>query len=559
MMLNETLLSQKKGALLAKIFSSTIEDYKLRDFYTYFYTVAKTLTGDPVPYTRTDKGEELVRLVGKTQNVVIEAFRGFFKTDVVLHRAIHLAVTEHENTLILAATDALAQEKVLRIKKFMEASPEMKRFVPSLDKNVPWNGSVLSIVDSDRPIKKEKFNDKTGKTELYYAQRVIATITIQSFKSKTRGGRADNIIMDDLVIEDTSSTIEQINELQKYLSSVVIPIMNKGESRFYVVGTPQHKKDYLAQCMNSKLFDKFFLPIKVDGKFTNLPNAKQLVDAMKHTSKPFVQGSKWFKQQVARMAPNGRENHPSIKKEYYLEIIDSGSSIFNDATLNKAKREHLSFGYTPKLGNRVRVIGIDPSASLDADKAKKENRDYSTVMVADYDGESNDIYILEMGRTRDLAEFEKMVAAMVLRFDPDCLSYEGWALSNVVQGNILNMHKDKKGFLIDTKKKNKERAIIDTLSYFTNSLVHVPYRTEEDHNKADVFFDEFKNIHKASHHDDLADAFVRCIEGALKKIKESATETALDSSIAEMWEGFETPKKKNPNSVRMGTISQKQA
>ena len=547
--MNTNLSAIKTSSLDLGVLITRLEDERIKDFPQYFWSIARPTKGDYAknPFVKTPDGTKLINMLEDTTFCVISAYRGFFKTDSVLHRAIHLAITQGEDTMIFAETDALAEALNERILNFMNTTPEMDRYRPSR-KEIPWNKKRLCFVDKLRPITRKKWNKKTKSYEVVYEERKIGSIFTSSYKSKSRGGRSKNIILDDIVTEGTSSNISDIKKLREYISTVLIPMVNSEGGRLFLVGTPQHKSDYLNELLNSPegMCDKFFLPIRdKNGKMNGQPTPEYIKWYTKKYGSIFRQGEKWFKEQVIKMDHMLLEDSPFVQKEYFLKIKNNTGGFFHDMMLNKNINQSTSYGAIPKGRNTIRIIGIDPMGTLDVEKAEENKSDYATAMVLDYNTETHNMKVLEIARTRDLEKWEDTIKSWVMAFEPDALSYEGWGLSNVIQDSLLNSYS--KEFIIDTKSKNKIEAIINKISIFSSGMIELPYQFESDKLKTDMFFEELKNIQDKKTHDDICDSFVRCVEAAKIIIKKNREEEIPEFNINvynKFFTKFKTPDKK---------------
>ena len=83
--------------------------------------------------------------------MVCVAFRGFAKSEGALHGAIHAAITQGMQILIVSETDTLAYEKITRIKKFLKSSKALERFVDYDNKAVAWSKEKVEFVDKKNP------------------------------------------------------------------------------------------------------------------------------------------------------------------------------------------------------------------------------------------------------------------------------------------------------------------------------------------------------------------------------------------------------------------------
>lgn len=513
----------REAALLAKVVSDKLEDAKMKSFEYYMREIAVIPQGtfSGLPYVLSEKNIEFIKLIEKSDNLITMMYRGGAKSDfTTCHRSIHLAITEGSDTKIVCENEGQAKAHINNIMKALMKNPKMKRFIPENNTRrfISWKSDIITLVDNNVKIKHSYIDTKSGKEKYTYIPKQLGTIQGISYNSGKRGGRARNIVFDDIVTETTSSKPESRKLLATTIASKIVPMMNESGTRFYFNGTPQHPDDLLHQYINSGQFDTFILPVKDSkGNFTNQPGPDVLMAYKKKYGKVFVQDEEWYIRQVSRMSPNNSDQHENFQKEYYLKLPKKDDGFFKNSVLNKSKNYNRTMGVPIKKDGWVRVMGIDPQGHIDGlSKEKNSKHDNGTICIIDFNIENFKICVVNMTAVDNMKEWEHEVIHQAVYFDIDAIGYEGWGLSTLAQKNVLEKFQDRgDDFLIDSKAPNKEAAIRNLLSYFLADQIDIPYATDKDQEEVDKFFYELKNIGDKNVHDDRPDALVRAIDAAI--------------------------------------------
>lgn len=561
-MISSELMAKRSSALFARIVEDKISEKKYSSFESFFFDVFRPLKLNDSYYrkrfVKTTGLQKAIESISSNRFVLLEAFRGFAKTDLALGRAVHLGISTHEDVIIFTETGNSAKERIERLTSFVKNSPFLKRYVPVVKEGIKWNANEITFVDNDNPIVVEELDDNM-KLVNKYKPRKIFSISCVGISSGFRGLRANHIIFDDVVTERTSSTLEGIALLEETIVTKAFPLSNQKGGTILFIGTPQNKRDFIHKLRRKQLFKKVFIPIKnAKGEMNNLPLEGEIEKALKYTNKPFIQDKEWFDEQVQKMSDSGSESHPYIQKEYFLNIVNSQASVFTDGIISRCKSENLSMGFYPKRDNCYRIMGIDPNGTLNAEEARVNNKDYAAILIADYNYVTNEIFLLEVGRTHDINKWEEMIFSMFSRLDCDYIAYEGYGFSNVMQDKILSSYgkynaisSNKDDILIDSKSStSKENAILNLLSYFSEGKVYMPYSSDNDKKKADTLIEELQSVGgRNSIHDDLADCLVRVQLAAIKLKKDTNQIKPLDDEFMNFLSG-KKPQNKNVSEVK---------
>lgn len=418
---------------------------------------------------------------------VIEAYRGFGKSELISYSwVLWRAEMYNESAIIFSANEDLAYQKLDLIRNCIEIeNPSLNYMCSKGISGMTWNRGEIWLINKNDPIY------MPDGTQSY---RIMAKLYARSIKGTSRGLHVKNIVGDDIVVEDNSSTYEMKEQTKKQFYAATIPIRVRN-SRMVVIGTPQSDDDLLSDLAadTNKYWAKCIIPV---------------TDNLGRPSCPELgHDAHWITQQRAL------QGELAFQQEYQLKVIDETSSIFKWEFLNKAKmlNEIMMYEHVKRV-NEIVVLGTDYAVVDSKIKAEKNDTDYFAMVVLSYNTISRKRRVLNIYRERGI-KFSSQLAMTRLwmsKYQCDYLAIETHGFLDTARQELEAELKDVPIFDTGSKagKFDKYTGIPSMLYAWEKDFFEVPYADTMSQTMANILFGELNELGKSAH-DDVADALFR--------------------------------------------------
>ena len=478
-----------------------------------------------IPYTRkryniTPLHNKCIETVMENLFTLLMAYRGFGKTDLVSYCfVLWRAEMWGEDSLILSANENLAYLKLDLIRNAIESDNEELRYMYSGDmSNYIWNRGEIHLIDRNKASVREVMNPRTGIVEQKASYGIKAKIYARSLFAISRGIHVDNIILDDGVVEQNSSSFELMQQTKNIFHSAITPI-RLPDSRMIVVGTPQSDEDLLMTLRKNPAFKSLIIPALNEK---NEPVCPEL------HSREFINQQRVL---VGEM---------TFQQEYMLRPKSEINTDFTYEILNKCRNFDIKFeSYYTKSSKEKIYIGTDFSIKDDPNEAETKDTDYFSLVAIAYNTETNKRRVLAMHRERGLGYSRQIDLAInwYFRFEADGLCTEKHGFLDIFNQIAKAVSSDIN--IIDTGnnagKFDKTKGIPSMKWEWERKLWDIPCGDELSLSYCNILFNELNQL-GASKHDDVADALFRAAKACLSDNDEAdvtytPSQRAIQSSL----------------------------
>lgn len=447
----------------------------------------------------TKEHNKAISLVQDNDFTLAEAFRGFGKT-LLYDFAYPLWRGDMwgEDSLILSANIDLAYQKLDAIRTSCEYdNPGLANLCSQTLDGYTWNRGEIWLIDKDQPIHSTFTDPVTGNVSIRTSYRVKAKVYARSILSTSRGLHVKNIIADDIVVEENSKSYEQRRQVIHQFKAAIVPIRRKG-SRLIVTGTPQHEEDLLAALKANKEWAKFILPAL--DRYNN-PTCPELYDR------------EWISQQRKLMGET------IFMQEYQLIPVSNQNAIFGDPILEAAKNYKLKMvdTYSPTLQEKV-FIGTDYAVIDDKARAERNKTDYFAISAVSLNLETGIRKLLNLHYERGISYSDQLFITRqwIEKFHASAACMELHGFLDVYRQELQRQLQtgENKNFPIEDTgsrqgKFDKFAGIPSMIYSWERKLWEIPYGDEISVEKANVLFNQLKELGKSNSKDDVADCIFR--------------------------------------------------
>ena len=388
-----------------------------------------------------------------------------------------MAPRDHGKSSSLARAYPLWKIKYDRwVKEVMVLGPDQPSAVENLDKIK----DLLTSRPSLRYLVPKKRRDTFfSRTEIELTNG--KTIKAKGVGSPLRGRHPQLIIMDDVLNESNSLTMEHQAETRRHLNEVIIPMKDKGQAwqkaqgyrpQLVVVGTAQDKNDMYHELQNNEEYIGEKLQAVLDDETEKVlwPERYTYDDLMA------------LKRKVGAVA---------FSKEYQNNPLSEETTIFPPSLFEPLKDKNLSYINTYE-GNMAVYMGVDFNVpgSMDGD--------FTVIYIIMWDSDSKEFIPLNYWRKR-AGSLQEQVHEIELWCNKFNITM-GYLEDNLFQGVYTNLFAQKSALplvghtVTSGKKGSLEHGILSFRPQFENGVWRFPYKTNLDRQKTDLMIEEFNGV-----------------------------------------------------------------
>lgn len=363
----------------------------------------------------------------------------------------------------------LASDILLKISSKIESDPRLIH---------------LSPIEGYEMEESAHFKKKTwSKTELITSTGV--RIKSKAFLSRTRGGHPPVVILDDVLSEHNSLTIEARKKTASYFNEAIYPMLPKPNpatgtcgGRIYFVGTAQHIQDLYHEKGQSKNFhflkQAAYTDVWVDGRVEHIPLSPE-----RHPYEYLME----IKADIGELA---------FQKEYMNCPMSDELSLFPMTVLEKCFDENLSYedGYD---GPDTVYLGADFSVP---GEQNSDAGDYTVVSTGRMTDEKH-LVLLNFERTRGVSFQQQcqLVRRMYDSFQVDFGLLEANMFQRIYALEFKDTHYMLEGNVVTASGKRSLKTGIPGLrNRFEHRQIRLPYRTQADKEKTNLLCRELNGV-----------------------------------------------------------------
>lgn len=304
-----------------------------------------------------------------------------------------LCLNRNLKFLLVSATAGQAEKRVRMIKEFLQ-SPKI---------TADWASDDLPAFKTT--------NDKWISTQIYLNRdtpSVDPTLEAIGVGGAITGAHVDFIILDDIEDDRTAFSASTRAKTRDWLRGTIQPVLSR-KGMMIVIGTRKGRDDIYFHMMEDPTFrvindpaikkwpEKYSFTTEVDSK------GREIITGVQ------VQGDYevlWPEQRpIEYLLKELRAVGESLFfREFQNQPISSSDQVFKSEWIDAAqyKGKDYSFKNPPNLNDLVIVQGYDLSLVHDANKAQKNDGDYTVGITYAKHLKTGDRWILDMWRTRGL-------------------------------------------------------------------------------------------------------------------------------------------------------------
>jgi hypothetical protein len=443
------------------------------------------------------------------KDTLVVAYRWFGKSSFVTLKYILRRSTQHWKTAcIFSATEDLAIKKLRDIKATLETDPNMNRYCA---KGIfTWTDKEIWLTDKTKVIIQEDW------TKIY---PVISKISAAGFDSKSRWLHYDIIVADDIVVEENTFTPDltapdpdKIAKVKMMFWRKVIPIKNPWWC-IILVWTPQYwdennpnDSDLLYAWKNSTK-NQFFLPALDELGKPSCPELHSL-EFLEEQKQSIMDTAKsldeWMREYMLSPQSKWRKG---IEEESILQCYNYNDTYYID--------------YVP-MKNEVCIVWTDYAIQDSTVVAEKNKTAYFSIVVVVYNTETRKRSVKYISYERWLpAQDVGKISYIKYQIDKTLKAVKNyWAHLVAIEWHWwMDFFRQELELLLPhtcnianaTNKGNKFDPILwlPSLYYlFTDNLIELPARDDEDKKKNDFMKHELLYLSNAWHVD-VIDALLR--------------------------------------------------
>lgn len=328
-------------------------------------------------------------------------------------------------------------------------------------------------------IPKGRYDGANSRTEVKLTNG--KNIKAKGIGSPLRGRHPQLIILDDVLNEKNSWSMESRKEIIDNFNEVIVPMKDKGlpkdrakgyKSQIVVIGTAQDYDDLYHYLQSNEEY--------VGEKLTAIKDFE---------TEEVLWPDRYSFDDLIRM--KGRIGSLSFAKEYQNDPMTDETTIFPSTLFTPLFDKDLSYVRNYSSGNPV-YLGMDFSIPGNTDG------DWTVLMVVEYDPSSHIYTILNYWRAKP-----SEISEQIKQIEYHCQMYNvtlGYLEDNMFQG-IYREHFRKnsnlpvKGHTVThSGKKSMEHGIVSLRPLLENFLFRFPYKTQRDKDLTDTMVSEFNGI-----------------------------------------------------------------
>lgn len=401
--------------------------------------------------------------------------------------------------LIVQKTGDSAIKSLEFIKKHLESNEIIKKWYAKHWKKLTGETDITN--------KAGQTKEKSGfwqQRRIYVKRSIISkdpSIETVGIGGTITGGRADIIILDDILDDENTKTDSRLRDIKSWFEGTVSQL---GEpwTKKVVIGTPKtnNEDDIYNIIQNNPSWKTYFMPALISPTFDEIEydiikNDDGIVKGVNVKNKDKIKTlwpSKWDIESLLNEYVSSLDQ-AIWKREKLLDITALGGTIFNRANFNHVENKLIK----EVLSNPETII----YAALDSAWESKKDSDYSALIIAAKLKHS--VYILECARVKlKLYELMDLLVEKYMEYNFHSLLIEEAASGRA----LIQMLEKETGLYVEAVShggKNKIQRARTVSPFLNQGRVNLPSEAKWK----ETFLNEITQFPFSSH-DDITDSFV---------------------------------------------------